>query len=107
MIIIWKRLLHFISVLLLKVYLKTLSTNFRGIRDTVSIFDAKDFMLSLSPNERLIISEACVLLKLILVMSSTNTVSERSFSKCYRICKKGCYIYPFQLNAFECPLCDM
>ena len=42
-------------------------------------------MLSLSPNERLIISEVCVLLKLILVMSSTNAISERSFSTLRRV----------------------
>ena len=42
-------------------------------------------MLSLSPNERLIISEVCVLLKLILVMPSTNAVSERSFCALRRI----------------------
>ena len=45
----------------LKVHLKILSTNFQGKRDTVSIFDVKDCVLSLSPNERLIISEVCVL----------------------------------------------
>jgi len=42
-------------------------------------------VLSLSPNERLIISEVCVLLKLILVMSSTNAISERSFSTLRRV----------------------
>ena len=69
----------------LKVHLETLSANFQGKRDTVSIFDVKDFVLSLSPNERPIISEVCVLLKLISVMPSTNAVSERSFSALRRI----------------------
>jgi len=45
----------------------------------------KDYVLSLSSNERLIISEVCVLLKLILVMPSTNAVSERLFSALRRI----------------------
>ena len=45
----------------------------------------KDYVLSLSSNERLIISEVCVLLRLILVMPSTNAVSERSFSALRRI----------------------
>ena len=66
----------------LKVHLETLSTNFQAKRDTFSIFDVKE---SLSPNERLIISEVCVLLKLILVMPSTNAVSERSFSALRRV----------------------
>jgi len=45
----------------------------------------KDFVLSLPPNERLIISEVCVLLKLILIMPSTNAVSEKSFSALRRV----------------------
>ena len=44
-----------------------------------------DYILSLSSNERLLISEVCVLLKLILVMLSTNAVSERWFSALRRI----------------------
>ena len=50
-----------------------------------TIFDVKDYVLSLSSNERLIISEVCMLLRLILVMPSTNAVSERSFSALKRI----------------------
>ena len=45
----------------------------------------KDYVLSLSSNERLIISEVCVLLRLIPVIPSTNAVSERSFSALRRI----------------------
>ena len=70
----------------LKVHLETLSANFPAENwESVTIFDVKDYILSLSSNERLLISEVCVLLKLILVMPSTNAVSERSFSALRRI----------------------
>jgi len=38
----------------LKVHLETLSANFKRKIKTVNIFDMKDFVLNLSPNERLI-----------------------------------------------------
>ena len=70
----------------LRVHLDTLSANFPvENKDAITIFDVKDYVLSLSSNERLIISEVCVLLRLILVMPSTNAISERSFSALRRI----------------------
>lgn len=70
----------------LRVHLETLSANFPPEnRDSITIFDVKDYVLSLFSNERLIMSEVCVLLKLILVMPSTNAVNERSFSALRRI----------------------
>ena len=47
----------------LRVHLETLSANFPDEnRNSATIFDVKDYVLSLSSNERLIISEVCVLL---------------------------------------------
>ena len=60
----------------LRVHLDTLSANFPAEnKGAITIFDVKDYVLSLSSNERLIISEVCVLLRLILVMPSNNAVS--------------------------------
>lgn len=52
---------------------------------TLSIKDLKQFVLSLSENERVLISEVVTLLKLILILPSTNAVSERSFSAMRRL----------------------
>ena len=45
----------------------------------------KRYILSLSENERTLIGEVVTLLKLILVLPSTNAVSERSFSGMRRL----------------------
>ena len=46
----------------LRVHLDTLSANFPPEnRDSISIFDVKDYILSLSSNQRLIVSEVCSL----------------------------------------------
>ena len=73
----------------LRLHLDILSTNFSLIPDEVSssitIFDVKDYIFSLSPQERDLMSEVITILKLVLVMPSTNAISERSFSALRRV----------------------
>ena len=70
----------------LRLHLETLSANFNtGTGSSVTIFDIKDYVLSLSVYERPLISEVVTILKLILVLPSTNAMSERSFSALRRI----------------------
>ena len=73
----------------LRLHLDILSTNFSLIPDEVSssitIFDVKDYIFSLSPQERDLMSEVIIILKLVLVMPSTNAISERSFSALRRV----------------------
>ena len=52
---------------------------------TLCIQHVKQYILSLFPNERMLISEVVTLLKLIIVLPSTNAVSERSFSAMRRL----------------------
>ena len=52
---------------------------------TLCINDVKCFILSLSENERAVVGEVVTPLKLILVLPSTNAVSERSFSAMRRL----------------------
>ena len=70
----------------LQLHLNILATNFPPeSRKSVTIFDAKDYILSLSSLERSLISEGGTVLQLILVMPSTNAISERSFSALRRV----------------------
>ena len=65
----------------LKVHLQILATNFpKELIPSLTIFDIKDYIVSLSLRERALISQVCTILELTLVLSSTNAVSERSFS---------------------------
>ena len=52
---------------------------------SLSFHDVKKYIQSLSEAERSLISEVVTLLKLILVLASTNAVSERSFSAMKRL----------------------
>ena len=52
---------------------------------SVTLQDCLQYLQSLSGAKRLFYSEVCVLIRLILVMSATNTVSERSFSSMRRL----------------------
>ena len=47
---------------------------------SLNIVDIKDYVLSLSQTERGLISEVITVLALIVVVPSTNAISERSFS---------------------------
>ena len=47
---------------------------------SLNIVDIKDYVLSLSQTERGLISEVITVLSLIVVVPSTNAISERSFS---------------------------
>ena len=70
----------------MRLHLETLSANFNtGTGSSVTIFDIKDYVLSLLAYERPLISELVTILKLILVLPSTNAMSERSFSALRRI----------------------
>ena len=61
----------------LQLHLDTLAANFPDDgNSSVTIFDIKDYILGLLPGERSLISEVCTVLKLVLVMSSTNAMSE-------------------------------
>ena len=72
----------------LKAQLHTFSIEFQRTTPTtdhLTIFDIKQFFLSLSPAQRELLSEVCVIVKLILVMPATNSTSERSFSALRRV----------------------
>ena len=71
----------------LQLHLETLQATFpEGLKSaTLCINDLKCFILSLSENERAVVGEVVTLLKLILVLPSTNAVSERSFSAMRRL----------------------
>ena len=70
----------------LKLHRQILATNFPNESvPSLTIFDIKDYILSLSLRERALLSEVCTILELILVLPSTNAVSERSFSAMRRV----------------------
>ena len=70
----------------LQVQLETLRATFpKAQLASVSVRDVHTFCCSLSVNERLLLSEVVTVLKLILVLPSTNAVSERSFSGMRRL----------------------
>ena len=66
----------------LKVQLETFATNFCKDADTtkVTIYDVRQYFVSLSPEKKLLMSQVWRLLQLILVMPATSATSERSFS---------------------------
>ena len=69
----------------LRVHLSILQANFKGERPSATIFDVKEFILSLTSQERLLLSEVCTVLKLVFVLPATNAISERSFSALRRV----------------------
>ena len=73
----------------LKVQLETFATNFCKDVDTrkVTVYDVKQYFVSLSPEKKLLISQVCRLLQLISVMPATNATSERSFSALHSVKK--------------------
>ena len=52
---------------------------------SLSVTDVKRYLLKMSPGQRTLINEVFTLLKLILVLPSTNAMSERSFSAMRRL----------------------
>ena len=65
----------------LKLHLQILATNFsKESIPSLTVFDIKNYFVSLSSAQRALISEVCTILELILVLPSTNAISERSFS---------------------------
>ena len=66
--------------------LNILGANFNDQETSViTIFDIKDYMLTLSPGQLSLISQVKRLMQLILVMPATNASSERSFSALRRV----------------------
>ena len=55
------------------------------IKTSVTVCDIRDYILSLSPYERDLMSEVVTVLILIMVLPSTNAISERSFSALKRL----------------------
>ena len=70
----------------MKIQLDLLATQFKHSGNSSPTFhDIKDYLVSLSPAARTLMSEVCTVLKLVLVMPATNAVSERSASALRRI----------------------
>ena len=70
----------------LQLHLEILQANFGLVHKTsVTVCDIRDHILSLSSYERDLMSEVVTVLKLIMVLPSTNTVSEKSFSALKRL----------------------
>ena len=70
----------------LQLHLEILQAYFGLVDKTsVTVCDIRDYILSLSPYERDLMSEVVTVLKLTMVLPSTNAVSERSFSALKRL----------------------
>ena len=67
-------------------HLLVLASNFPDKdRATASVMDIKEYIQKMSVSERQLIAEVSNLLQLLLVMPSTNAISERSFSALRRV----------------------
>ena len=70
----------------LRLQLQILANNYpEEVRESVTAKDVCDYVQNMSPFEKALISEAFVLLKILIVMPATNAVSERSFSALRRL----------------------
>ena len=73
----------------LKAQLLCFGIEFRRVNESnieqVTIFDIKNYFSTLSSAHRLLLSEVCKIMKLILIMPATNSTSERSFSALRRL----------------------
>ena len=70
----------------LHLHLLVLASNFPdNDRATASVMDIKKYIQKMSVSERQLIAEVSNLLQLLLVMPSTNAISERSFSALRRV----------------------
>lgn len=65
--------------------LELLASAFTSSTDKPTLTDIREYIVSLSPAQRISISEVCTVLKLIIVMPATNAVSERSASVLRRV----------------------
>ena len=50
-----------------------------------TVFDIKNFFCTLTESQKLLLSEVCKVVKLILIMPASNATSERSFSALRRV----------------------
>ena len=64
----------------LEMQLQICATNFTMEGKNTSIKDILKHLRNISSAQRALLSEICVIAKLILVMPATNAISERSFS---------------------------
>ncbi len=69
----------------LRLHIQTVCASFPKTSVAPTIEDVRQYILGLTLHERQLISEVVTIVKLILVMPSTNAVSERSFSAMRRL----------------------
>ena len=69
----------------LEMQLQIFATNFTMEGRNTSIKDILKYLRNISSAQRALLSEICVIAKLILVMPPTNAISERSFSALRRV----------------------
>ena len=74
-----------LNVHALEMQLQIFATNFIMEGKKTSIKDILKYLRNISSAQRALLSEICIIAKLILVMPSTNAVSERSFSALRRV----------------------
>ena len=74
-----------LNVHALEMQLQIFATNFIMERKKTSIKDILKYLRNISSAQRALLSEICIIAKLILVMPATNAVSERSFSALRRV----------------------
>ena len=74
-----------LNVHALKIQLQIFATNFIMEGKKTSIKDILKYLRNISSAQRALLSEICIIAKLILVMPATNAVSERSFSALRRV----------------------
>ena len=74
-----------LNVYALEMQLQIFATNFIMEGKKTSIKDILKYLRNISSAQRALLSEICIIAKLILVMPATNAVSERSFSALRRV----------------------
>ena len=74
-----------LNVLALEMQLQIFATNFIMEDKKTSIKDILKYLRNISSAQRALLSEICIIAKLILVIPATNAVSERSFSALWRV----------------------
>ena len=74
-----------LNVHALKMQLQIFATNFTMKGKNTSFKDISKYLRNISSAQRTLLSEICIIAKLILVMPATSAVSERSFSALRRI----------------------
>ena len=74
-----------LNVHALEMQLQVFATNFTMEGKNTSIKDILKYLRNIFSSQRALLSEICVIAKLILVMPATNAISERSFSALRRV----------------------